>query len=332
MEPPTGSTAGPDGLVTHRVEFPEGAGRIDRGLAERLPISRSRVQALIDSGHVTMNGVVVPRASGPVPAAAVVEVRVPAKVESSLEPAAIPIEILYEDARCLVVDKPAGLVVHPAPGHPAGTLVNALHHLRPGVAGVGGERKAGLVHRLDMDTSGCLLVAKDDDAHAALAAQFAARTVEKTYWVFVWGHMDGESGTVDAPIGRAPHDRLKMSTRSARGRSAVTLWRVRERHDVGEWLEVDLQTGRTHQIRVHLSEAGHPVIGDARYGGGPGRARGFHGPQEARARRVAAAAPRQALHARSLAFDAPGATRVTAVSPLPPDLERLRRVLRGEAA
>ncbi|HUP21178.1 MAG TPA: RluA family pseudouridine synthase, partial [Gemmatimonadota bacterium] len=309
-----------------------GALRVDRGLAERLPLSRSRVQGLIEDGRVEMDGAVVERASAGVAAGAVVVVRVPPKRASTLTPEAIPLDVLWEDARCLVIDKPAGLVVHPAPGHLTGTLVHALLHLRPEVSGVGGERKAGLVHRLDKDTSGCLLVAKDDAAHAALSAQFAERAVKKLYRAWTWGHLGARSGVVDAAIGRSLRDRQRMSTRTRRGRSAVTRWRVIESYDVAEELEIDLETGRTHQIRVHLSEAGHPVIGDARYGGGPARARGFHGPQEARARRVAGAAPRQALHARALTFDPPGGgARVEVVSPLPADLERLRTVLAGEA-
>lgn len=310
----------------------EGADRVDRALAERLPMSRSRIQALIEAGRVTLNGEVVTRSSESAAPGARVVVAVPPKPAASLEPADIPLPILYEDDRCLVVDKPVGLVVHPAPGHPTDTLVNALLHHRPEVAGVGGERKAGLVHRLDKDTSGCLLVAKDDRAHAALAAQFAARTVEKTYWAFVWGHMPDERGTIDASIGRSPRDRQKMSTRARRGRPAVTRWRLVQRYPVADWLEVDLETGRTHQIRVHLSEAGHPVIGDARYGGGPSRARGFHGDQIRMARQAACAIDRQALHARELAFDDPDTgERRRVVAPLPGDLARLRDVLRGPA-
>ena len=260
-------------------------------------------------------------------------VEVPPKEEPSLEPEAIPLSFLYEDDDCLVVDKPAGIVVHPAPGHPSHTLVNALLHHRPDVAGVGSERKAGLVHRLDKETSGCLLVAKSDRAHRELSAQFAERTVEKTYWAFAWGHLDGESGTFDEPIGRSVRDRQKMSTRTAKGRRAVTRWTVLERYTVADWLEIGLETGRTHQIRVHLSEAGHPVIRDARYGGGPARVRGFHGLQEAWAKEAVAAVDRQALHAREIGFRPPGSNeRVRVESPMPEDLERLREILREHPA
>lgn len=302
---------------------------MDRAVAGEVPLSRTRVQGLIDAGLVTVDGRVVEKASEPVEGGAEIVVRVPRKAEPTLEPAEIPLTILYEDEVCLVVDKPAGLVVHPGPGHPDETLVNALLHHRPEVAGVGSERKAGLVHRLDMDTSGCILIARTAAAHAALSDQFAERSVGKTYWAFTWGHMGMEAGVVDRPIGRSVGDRQKMSTRTAKGRRAVTGWRLIERYAVGEWLEVDLETGRTHQIRVHLAESGHPVIGDTRYGGGAARARGFHGPQQAWAREAAAAAGRQALHARRLAFDHPETgARVEVVSPMPADLGRLREVLR----
>jgi len=317
----------------HRLELGADAERIDRALADALPLSRTRIQALIEAGRVTLDGVVVERASQPAPAGARIAVDVPPRAEPTLDPEPIPLSFLYEDERCLVVDKPAGLVVHPAPGHPTGTLVHALLHHRPGVAGVGSERKAGLVHRLDKDTSGCLLVAKDEEAHRLLSDQFARREIDKTYWAFAWGHLAGDAGVFDAPIGRARHDRQKMSSRTRRGRRAVTRWRRVERWAVAEWLEIGLETGRTHQIRVHLAESGHPVIGDVRYGGGPARARGFHGPQAAWAREAAAAAPRHALHAHGLAFSRPAdGARVRVESPLPGDLVDLRDVLRWHAA
>lgn len=320
----------PGGAATvHEVTVPEPAERIDRALADLLPLSRSRVQRLLEAGRVTVDGRPVRKPSEPLRQGARVRVEVPSKPAPSYAPEAIPVPVLHEDEDCLVVDKPAGLVVHPAPGHPAGTLVNALLDLRPEVAGVGSERKAGIVHRLDRDTSGCLLVAKHDRAHEILSRQFAERAVEKRYWAWVWGHMQGEAGEIDRPIGRSRSDRQRMSSRTRRARPALTRWRVLERYPVGEWLEVAPETGRTHQIRVHLAEAGHPVIGDGRYGGGPTRARGFHGPQRAQAERVAAAAARQALHARSLAFDQPSSgRRIRVEAPLPADLGRLQEALR----
>ena len=300
-------------------------GRIDKVLAGLVPLSRMRIRRAIEAGGVRVNGVTVRRASESVEAGSEIVVEVEPKAESSLEAADIPLSVLWEDDALLVVDKPAGLVVHPGPGHSDDTLVNALLHHRPEIAGVGDERKAGLVHRLDKDTSGCLLVAKSDEAHRALSAQFAARTVDKT----LLGVRLGSSGEARGDVRRA--DRPLVSRPAADvhprapGRAAVTRWRVIERYAVAEWLEVGLETGRTHQIRVHLAEAGHPVLGDARYGGGPSRARGFHGPGLAWAREAAAHAGRQALHARALAFDHPETgERVRVESPLSADLAELR--------
>lgn len=315
----------------HEVTLPDPVDRIDRALAAELPLSRTQIQAAISAGRVAINGVVVTRSSEAVPAGAVVTLDPLPKREPSFEPSDIPIEVLYEDADCLVVDKPAGLVVHPAPGHPHDTLVNALLYHRPQIAGVGDERKAGLVHRLDKDTSGCLLVAKNDPAHRSLSEQFARRTVDKTYWVFTWGHLPEEEGVFEAAIGRSARDRQRMSTRTRKGRPARTHYRVLERYPLADWLEVGLETGRTHQIRVHLSEAGHPVIMDSRYGGGAARSRGFHGPQLAWARQVVKSIDRQALHACKLAFDQPtNDQRITVESALPDDLEKLHQVLRQQ--
>ncbi|MGH7558764.1 MAG: RluA family pseudouridine synthase [Gemmatimonadota bacterium] len=323
------SPSPPGAETVHELIAGESAGRVDRALAERLPFSRSRIHRLIEEGRVSVDGVPVKKASEPLAEGARIRVVVPPKPEPSFGGEAIAVPILHEDDDSLVVDKPAGLVVHPAPGHPSGTLVNALIHLRPEVAGVGSERKAGIVHRLDRDTSGCLVVAKHDRAHAALSRQFAERTVEKRYWAWVWGHLREEEGEIDRPIGRSRHDRQRMSSRTRSGRGAVTRWRVVERYPVADWVEVSPETGRTHQIRVHLAEAGHPVVGDSRYGGGPTRARGFHGPQQRLAERVADLAGRQALHARALAFDQPTTgRRVEVESPLPDDLRRLLETLR----
>jgi 23S rRNA pseudouridine1911/1915/1917 synthase len=313
----------------HHVTLPDDASRIDRALAELLSISRTRVQSLIEAGRVTVEGRVVRRPSEAARAGARVVIEEELKREPTLLPEAIPLVLLYEDDECLVVDKPAGMVVHPGAGNASGTLVHALLHHRPEVSGVGHERRAGIVHRLDKDTSGCLLVAKNDAAHRALSDQFASRSVEKTYWAFVWGHMPAVHGVIDRPIGRSSADRQRMTTRARRGRSAVTRWRVLERYTVAEWLEARPETGRTHQLRVHLAEAGHPVLGDERYGGGKARARGFHGPQQTLAREAISLASRQALHAQALAFDRPAnGERVRVESPLPDDLVALREALR----
>ncbi|MGH7572552.1 MAG: RluA family pseudouridine synthase [Gemmatimonadota bacterium] len=323
------SPSPPGAETVHELIAGESGARVDRALADRLPFSRSRIRRLIEEGCVSVDGVPVRKPSEALAAGARIRVVVPGRPAPSFGGEAIPVGILHEDDDCLVVDKPAGLVVHPAPGHPSGTLVNALIHLRPEVTGVGSERKAGIVHRLDRDTSGCLVVAKHDRAHAALSRQFAERTVEKRYWAWVWGHLREEEGEIDRPIGRSPHDRQRMSSTTRRGRQAVTRWRVLERYPVADWVEVSPETGRTHQIRVHLAEAGHPVVGDSRYGGGPARARGFHGPQQRMAERIAAAAVRQALHARALAFDQPTTgNRIRVESPLPDDLRELVDALR----
>ena len=229
-------------------------GRIDKVLAGLVPLSRMRIRRAIEAGGVRVDGETVRRASESVEAGSEIVVEVERKAESSLEAADIPLSVLWEDDALLVLDKPAGLVVHPGPGHSDDTLVNALLHHRPEIAGVGDERKAGLVHRLDKDTSGCLLVAKSDEAHRVLSAQFAARTVDKSYWAFAWGHLGRLEGTFDAPIGRSSHDRQRMSTRARRVRAAVTRWRVLERYAVAEWLEVpryaDREGGYTRILKL----------------------------------------------------------------------------------
>jgi 23S rRNA pseudouridine1911/1915/1917 synthase len=303
--------------------------RIDRLLARDLPLSRTRVQALLEAGRVTVDGRPVTRPSFVPEEGSRVAVVLPPPEPSWLAADPLPLHVLHEDAEILVLDKPAGLVVHPAPGHRRGTLVNALV-ARGAVSALAGERP-GIVHRLDKDTSGVIVVARTESAHAALAEQFRARRVRKLYDAVAWGHLPAAEGEITRPIGRSRSDRHKMAVDAARGRPALTRWRVVTRFEVAEHLEVDLASGRTHQIRVHLASLGHPVVGDARYGGGPGAEAGFHGPQRPLARRALAAIGRVALHARRLELRHPRDGRELAFeAPPPADFERLLGALAGE--
>lgn len=292
-------------------------GRLDGWLAARLSLSRTRIVALIRQGHVLVDGRPA-RKSDPVSPGQRIEVEIPALEELTAEPQDIPVDIVYQDASLLVVNKPAGLVVHPAPGHPSGTLVNALlHHVRD-LSGVGGTLRPGIVHRLDRYTSGLMVVAKDDQAHLALSQALKERRVRRLYLAASWGHLPKSPLTIDGPIGRHPTDRKKMAV-TERGRLAVTRCAVDERWRAAELLRVSLGTGRTHQIRVHLSHIGHPVVGDAVYGAG--RERGMSGPARSWARELARRTPRQFLHAAELSFAHPRTgEESTFEAALPPDL------------
>jgi 23S rRNA pseudouridine1911/1915/1917 synthase len=236
----------------------------------------------------------------------------------------IPLRVLHEDAQLLIVDKPAGLVVHPGAGAASGTLVNALLHRVRDLSGIGGVLRPGIVHRLDKGTSGLMVVAKDDATHRALARQFALRTVRKEYQAVVLGLPEPAQGEIDRPIGRDPVHRRRMCVDAPRARAARTRYVTRERLDGAALLDVHIHTGRTHQIRVHLASIGHPVAGDDLYGGR--RAPSSRGAQ---AREALRALSRPALHAARLSFDHPATgLRITASSPLPPDLEALLAALR----
>lgn len=303
--------------------------RLDLFLAKRESgLSRAQIQRAVAEGLVLVNGRPF-KAGRRVKAADSVAIRIPAAKPSEARPEAIPLTILYEDSSLLVVDKPAGMVVHPAAGHAEGTLVNALlHHCRD-LSGIGGVLRPGIVHRLDKGTSGLLVVAKSDAAHWGLTGQFKRREVKKTYLALVYGNPRIDEGKIEAPVGRHPTDRKKMSTASRRGRSAVTLWRVRERFGVAALLEIDIETGRTHQIRVHLTELGHPVVGDRVYGGA-GRIKGV---ADAAARAGMKALDRQALHAWRLAFTHPATGEALRFSSSPPkDMGQLIAFLRDRAA
>ena len=241
--------------------------RLDAALAEQIPeLSRSAVQRLLEDGAVTLDGKAVKK-NAKLPAGTVLNVEIP-EVRPAENPAQeIPLDVVYEDEDVIVVNKPKGLVVHPAPGHPDGTLVNALlHHCGASLSGIGGEARPGIVHRIDKETSGLLIAAKNDFAHAHLAAQLKDHSLARTYECIVCGSVRADSGTIDAPIGRDPADRKKMAVTEKNSRPAVTHWEVVARYPGYTHLRCRLETGRTHQIRVHLAWRNHPILGDTVYG------------------------------------------------------------------
>ena len=292
--------------------------RLDAFLAARLDdLSRSRAAQLIEDGHVTVNER-VPKKSEKLSAGDIVLVTMPELQQSTVTPEDIPLNIVYQDEDIVVVDKPAGLVVHPAVGHPKGTLVNALLHHIKDLSGIGGVARPGIVHRLDRDTSGLIIVAKNDDAHRTLSAALKKRDIRRRYLVAAWGHLTSDKEEVDAPIGRSPHDRKKMAVVPT-GRTALTRFVRLERWKGADLLKAELQTGRTHQIRVHLLSIGHPVVGDALYS--PAGEKGISGPGQKWAWELAKRTPRQFLHAAELAFRHPRTREVMRFSSeLPADL------------
>ncbi len=294
--------------------------RLDVFLAGADPaFSRAQIQAAIDEGHVSVSGK-APKASLHLKAGDLVSLYLEPAIEATAVPEDIPLNIIYEDATLLVINKPAGMVVHPAPGNPDGTLVNALLFHCQDLSGIGGVLRPGIVHRLDKETSGLLVVAKSDEAHRHLSAQFEKHEVHKRYLALAWGDMKGEQGESLLPVGRHPKDRKKMSTKSPRGKDAQTLWRAGERFGVATLLEVTIKTGRTHQIRVHLAERGHPVVGDAVYGSAS-RMQVVKNPA---LRAALKAFSRHALHAAELSFVHPqSGERLSFFAPLPPDMEGL---------
>ncbi len=310
---------------TYIVETGEQGQRLDVFLARRDPsLSRSRVQRLIQQDAVRAGGRPV-RSSHKVREGETIDCEIAPADEYDVVPEDIPLSVIYEDSSLLVVDKPAGMVVHPAAGHRQGTLVNAiLFHCRD-LSGIGGLLRPGIVHRLDKDTSGLLMVAKSDRAHQALAQQFKLRQVTKTYLALAYGDVKEDQGLIDLPVGRHPQDRKKMSTRSSRGREAATRWQVQERYGAATLLEVDIETGRTHQIRVHLHAIGHPVVGDSVYGDAP-RANTV---KEPALRTALKTMKRQALHAAHLSFSHPLTGEPLAFSSSPPaDMAQLCNALR----
>jgi 23S rRNA pseudouridine1911/1915/1917 synthase len=300
--------------------------RLDRALQRRLPeLSRSRLKQLILSGQVSDNANVIRDPSRKVKSGQIFVVILPEPEAATPQAQAIPLDICFEDAHLVVIDKPAGLVVHPAPGNPDGTLVNALiAHCGESLAGIGGERRPGIVHRLDKDTSGLIVAAKTELAHRALSADFAARRISRAYGAIVWGVPLPAEGEIAGNIGRSMTNRKKMAVvAGSRGKPAVTRYKTeRAFGDTAALIECRLLTGRTHQIRVHLAERGHPLIGDPVYSGRHGRTR------KGTAAEVAAYFPRQALHARHLGFRHPASGEYLAFdSDLPEDMKSLLAAL-----
>jgi 23S rRNA pseudouridine1911/1915/1917 synthase len=310
---------------------PDEGQRLDRfltlGLARRtsLEASRSRLKALIQDGAVSANGKTITEPSARVKPGVRYVLRLPALKPAKPVAQAIPLRIVYEDEDLIVVDKPAGLVIHPAPGNPDRTLVNALiAHCGESLSGIGGERRPGIVHRLDKDTSGLLVAAKNDAAHRALARQFAARTVERSYLALTYGRIDKASGEIRAAIGRDPGLRQRMAVRpdgKLGAKPALTHFKRRKFVGDATLLECRLKTGRTHQIRVHLSHIGHPVIGDPVYAQGR---QGWRGLEPGPVKTAIANFRRQALHAQTLGFRHPRTgAMLSFVSPLPEDMADL---------
>ena len=297
-----------------KIQAEQSGIRLDVFLSEQLDnMSRSAAQRLLEAGAVTREGKPL-RKQDKTQAGAVYEIELPELREISIEARDLPLEIVYEDEDLLVLNKPKGVVVHPAPGHWDDTLVNALlFHCRDSLSGINGELRPGIVHRIDKDTSGLLIVAKNDFAHQALAAQLQDHSLSRTYEAVVKGGFREDEGTVDAPIGRHPADRKRMAVTDKNSRPAVTHWRVLERFGPYTLVECRLETGRTHQIRVHMAHIHHPVLGDTVYG----------------AAKPELGQSSQCLHARALRFTHPRSGEpVTVECPRPPYFEELLEKLR----
>jgi 23S rRNA pseudouridine1911/1915/1917 synthase len=304
--------------------------RIDLFLSqEDLGFSRAFIQKLISDQRISVNGRST-KASYKMRGGERIQIEVPPPERPSLEPEDIPLDIAYEDSDLLVVNKKAGMVVHPAAGNYSHTLVNALLFHCQDLSGINGVLRPGIVHRLDKNTSGLMVVAKNDMAHLSLAEQIKNRTLLREYLAITWGHMPAQEGTIEAPIGRATRDRKKMAVTRLKGRESLTQYQVLERFDLCELLCIRLKTGRTHQIRVHLSYLNHPVLGDPEYGGRQKWIKGIYDRERPFAQKLLSAIDRQALHAKRLGFVHPRTKEYKEFeSDLPEDVQAVLRLLRA---
>jgi 23S rRNA pseudouridine1911/1915/1917 synthase len=300
------------------LQATENSDRLDRWLAAQLPnISRARIQKLIDSGHVQLNNQVCHRKKTKVATGDSLNITIPEPQKLDLTPENITLDILYEDEHLIIVNKPVGMVVHPAPGHYTGTLVHALLHHCEQLAGIGGVERPGIVHRIDKDTTGAIVVAKSDRAHQHIQAQIKAKTARREYWGIIYGSFPDHSGTIDLPLGRHKSDRQRMAMTPVEhgGREAVTHWETLERIGNYSLMQFLLETGRTHQIRAHCAHYGHPLVGDSTYGSNRSMNINLSG---------------QALHARQLSLIHPISEQlITAIAPLPDEFSKLLQVLRN---
>ncbi|MCE2721134.1 MAG: RluA family pseudouridine synthase [Dolichospermum sp.] len=304
-------------MSTINIQVPENSDRLDRYLSQNLSdLSRSRIQQLIEQGHVQVNDQICTSKKVNLKIGDRISLEIPAIEPLQLLAADIALDILYEDEELIILNKPAGLVVHPAPGHPDGTLVNAILAHCPNLPGIGGIQRPGIVHRLDKDTTGAIVIAKTDLAYQHLQAQLQAKTARREYLGLVYGVPKTETGSIDLPIGRNPQDRKKMGIVSIEdgGRAAITHWRVQERLANYTLIHFQLETGRTHQIRVHSAKIGHPIVGDPLYSS---------------AHSIGVNLPGQALHAWKLQLQHPVSGKLLQVTaPLPRSFTTLLEVLR----
>ncbi|TJY43353.1 RluA family pseudouridine synthase [Cohnella pontilimi] len=305
-----------DGLLEWIVSTGQAGERADKHVTDalaELSVSRSQVQEWIRTGAVTVNGQAV-KANAKVQEGDSIVVEIPEPEPLEAIPENIPLDIVYEDQDVIVINKPRGMVVHPAVGHSSGTVVNALLYHCKDLSGINGVKRPGIVHRIDKDTSGLLMAAKNDLAHISLAEQLKAHTVNRRYSALVYGVLPHDRGTIDAPLGRDPHDRKLFTVTDKGGKRAVTHFAVTERFDDYTLVELKLETGRTHQIRVHMKYIGHPLVGDPVYGGRAGRTLGMSG---------------QALHAGVLGFVHPRTGKEMEFEvPIPADMEHALNILR----